>query len=118
MILKSIQSQFKTIQPQLKKKKGKTKIQVSPKKLFLIANASSNLQLQMQGPARGYPLWTCFWQSLFKRILKKKAAVLEKVKFLSLQRLALFMLLKSSQSQFKTIQPQLKKGRKEKQKYR
>ena len=33
----------------------------------------------MQGPARGYPLWTCFWQSLFKRILKKKAAVLEKV---------------------------------------
>jgi len=32
----------------------------------------------MQGPARGYPLWTCFLQ-LFKRILIQKAAFLNKV---------------------------------------
>jgi len=32
----------------------------------------------MQGPARGYPLWTCFLQ-FFTRILIKKTVFLNKV---------------------------------------
>jgi hypothetical protein len=65
----------------------------------------------MQGPARGYPLWTSFLQ-LFKRILIKKAALLNKVFFGFGKGLLCFLLLKSMQSQFKTIQPQLKTLRK------
>ena len=75
-----MQLQIKTIQPQLKtlRKKGK-KNQLEPERLFLIASANSNFELQMQGPARGYPLWTCFLQ-LFKRILIKKPVFLNTVK--------------------------------------
>ena len=61
MLLKSIQSQLVTIQPQLKRKK-KEKYTGEPKRLFIIANASSNLELQIQGPERGYPLRSCFLQ--------------------------------------------------------
>ena len=37
----------------------------------------------MQGPARGYPLWTCFLQ-FFKRILIKKTAFFEQGKVFDL----------------------------------
>ena len=46
--------------------------------------------------------------AFFKRILIKKTAFLNKVKFLTWSRFALFLLLKNMQSQLKTIQPQLK----------
>ena len=35
------------------------KIQLEPERLFIIASANSDFSLQMEGPARGYPLWTC-----------------------------------------------------------
>ena len=67
-----MQSQLKTVQPQLKtlRKKGK-EIQLEPERLFFIASANSNFQLHMQEPARGYPLWTCCLQ-FFQRILIRK----------------------------------------------
>ena len=55
------------------------KNQLEPERLFIIASANSNFELQMQGPARGYPLWTCFLQ-LFKRIFIKKPVFLNTVK--------------------------------------
>ena len=71
MFLKSIQSQFKTIQPQVKKGR-KEKNTGEPERLPLVANANSNLYLQMQGPARGYPLRTCFLH-FFKDFEKEKS---------------------------------------------
>jgi hypothetical protein len=55
-------------------------IQLEPERLFFIASANSNFKLQMQGPARGYPLWTVFLQFL-KRMLIKNTAFLNKIKF-------------------------------------
>ena len=71
MLLKSIQSQFKTIQPQWKKEEKETKNTGEPERLFLIANANSNLLLQMQGPARGYSTLggpvLCIFSGFWKR---------------------------------------------------
>ncbi len=53
---------------------------LEPERLFIIASATSNFSLQMQGPARGYPLWTCFLQ-VFKQILIKNQILLNKVNF-------------------------------------
>ena len=61
----------------------------------------------MQGPARGYPLWTCFLQ-FFKRGLKRKQLFWKKGIFGNLSRFALFVLWRSIQSQFKKDQPLFK----------
>ena len=50
--------------------------------------------IAIEGPARGYPLRTCFLQFL-NRIVIKKTAVLNQVIFLILERFALFLLLNS-----------------------
>ena len=57
-----MQLQIKTIQQQLKtlRKKGK-KNQLEPERLFIIASANSNSELQMQGPARGVPFVDLFF---------------------------------------------------------
>ena len=63
----------------------------------------------MQGPARGYSLWTCFFCIFFRNDCKTKTTAFKKDLVLRLHRFALFLLLKSMQPQLKTIQPQLKK---------
>ena len=73
MLLKSIQSQFKTIQPQLKQGRKEKKKQVSPKCCFFLQMLIPNYNCKMQGPARGYPfvdLFFGFWkrQQLLWRI--------------------------------------------------
>ena len=84
VLLKSIQSQFKTIQPQLNVKGTRiNKNTGEPERLFFIANVHFNLKLQMQEPARGHPLWTFFLQ-VFLKGFKKKAIVLKKVNKLNL----------------------------------
>ena len=117
LLLKSMQSQFKTIQPQLKtlREKGQ-KSAIARKVVFFIASANFNFKLQMQGPARGYPLWTCFLAIFFKDFNKENSSF-EKGKVIDLVRVRfVFLLLKSMQSQFKTIQPQLKTLREKGQK--
>ena len=66
-----MQSQLKTVQPQSKTLRKKGKIQLEPERLLFIASANSNFQLQMQEPARGYPLWTCSLQFLKRNLIKK-----------------------------------------------
>ena len=62
----------------------------------------------MQGPARG-PFVDLFF-AFVKRILKQKAAVLEKVRFFEFVKVCLVYAFE----QLNTIQPQFKKRRKEK----
>ena len=52
------------------KKERKEKKTGEPKRLRLITNA---LQLQMQGLARGYPLWTCFFGMCLKDFEKQSS---------------------------------------------
>jgi len=66
----------------------------------------------MQGPARGYPLWTCFLQ-LFKRILIKKTAFFEQGKVFDLVKVCLFLLLKNMQSQLKNHSTTIKNTKEE-----
>ena len=110
MLWKSIQSQFTTIQPQLKKEERRKTLQVSPKGCFLLQMLYSCKCKGLQGGTLCGPVFC-----IFSRMLKKKTAVLEKIQFWVCKGLFVYALKKHS-IKFKTIRPQLKKGRKEKQK--
>ena len=70
------------------KKKGKNN--ASQKSCLLL----HVFAIAIEGPARGYPLRTCFLH-LFNRIVIKKTAVLNQVIFWILERFALFLFLNS-----------------------
>ena len=115
VLWRSIQSQFKTIQPQLKVKgKRRKKIQLSQKGCFLLQMFISIYNCKCKGLQGGTLCGPVFLQ-FFKRGLKRKQLFWKHVFFLNLSRFALFVFWRSIQSQFKTIQPQLKvKGKRRK----
>ena len=96
-----MQSQLKTVQPQSKTLRKKGKIQLEPERLLFIASANSNFQLQMQGPARGYPLWTCSLQFSKRNLIKNN--FFKQGIFFDVVKVCFFLLLKSMQSQLKTV---------------